>query len=196
MQLQARRRCGARQGQPDEFVRRGVAHHLAIDILALVRFPGCMSQVVVPEDPPVLPGDFEVVVKVRSEHTNGVMAVIEETIQPGRLVSPHTHENDVWVYVLAGEIGVLVGDTIATAGQGSWALKPRNMVHAMWNAAPMPARVIEILTPGGSELWFEELAMLAPGDAAGFEAACQRHGIRFLRDSPWAAELRARFGLK
>jgi hypothetical protein len=60
-----------------------------------------MSQPIVPEDPPVLPGDFEAVVKVRSEHTNGVMAVIEETIQPGRLVSPHTHENDVWVYVLA-----------------------------------------------------------------------------------------------
>jgi quercetin dioxygenase-like cupin family protein len=154
-----------------------------------------MSQVIVPEDPPVLPGDFEVVVKVRSEHTNGVMAVIEETIQPGRLVAPHTHDNDVWVYVLSGEIGVLVGDTVANAGQGSWALKPRNVVHAMWNSAAVPARVVEILTPGGSERWFEELAALTSGDAAGFEDACKRHGIRFWRDSPWTATLRERFNL-
>jgi quercetin dioxygenase-like cupin family protein len=105
-----------------------------------------MSQPIVPEDPPVLPGDFERVVKVRSEHTNGVMAVIEETIQPGRLVSPHTHENDVWVYVLTGEIGVLVGDTMAIAGQGSWALKPRNVVHAIWNSASVAAQVVEVDT--------------------------------------------------
>lgn len=155
-----------------------------------------MSQVVVPDDSSVLPGDFEVIVKVRSEHTHGVMAVIEETIPPGRLISPHTHANDVWVYVLSGEIGVLVGDTVATPGQGSWALKPRNVVHAMWNSATVPARVVEVLTPGGSEQWFEELAALTPGDAAGFEDACRRHGILFLKDSPWAAELRKRFNLR
>ena len=43
-----------------------------------------------------LPGDFQVRVKVRSEHTGGVMAVIEETVPPRRLISPHTHQNDVW----------------------------------------------------------------------------------------------------
>jgi quercetin dioxygenase-like cupin family protein len=155
-----------------------------------------MSEVIVPKKAPTLPGDFEVVVKVRSEHTHGVMGVIEETIQPGTLVSPHTHENDVWVYVLSGEIGVLVGEEVAHAGQGSWALKPRNVVHAMWNSGTVPARILEILTPGGSERWFEELAALKSGDAEGFEAACRRHGIAFKRDSPWTAELRQRFGLK
>jgi len=118
----------------------------------------CMSKVIVPEDGPSLPGDFEVVVKVRSEHTDGVMSVIEETIPPGRLSSPHTHINDVWVFVLSGEVGVLIGDNVALAKQGSWALKPRNVVHAMWNPATVPARVVEVLTPGGSERWCEELA--------------------------------------
>ncbi|HEU0167310.1 MAG TPA: cupin domain-containing protein [Chloroflexota bacterium] len=152
-----------------------------------------MSVIHRPEGGRQLPGDFEVLVRVRGEDTAGVMAVVEETIPPRRLVAPHTHGNDVWVYVLQGEIGVLVGDQVASAAAGAWALKPRNVVHAMWNAQAEPARIIEVLTPAGTERWFEELAALAPGDAAGFDAACRRHGIQFLRDSPWTAELRRRF---
>src|SRR5207247_1755306 len=96
-------------------------------------------------------------------HTNGVMSVIEETVPARRLIAPHTHQNDVWVYVLSGEVGILVGDQIDVAGGGSWALKPRNVVHAMWNAGTIPARVIEVLTPAGTERWFEEIAALAAG---------------------------------
>jgi quercetin dioxygenase-like cupin family protein len=43
------------------------------------------------------------------------MGVIEETVPPGKLIAPHTHQNDVWAYVLSGEIGVLVGDTSRAA---------------------------------------------------------------------------------
>ena len=52
-------------------------------------------------------------VRVRSEQTDGVMAVIEETLAPGAFITPHTHRNDVWVHVLTGEIGVLVGEETA-----------------------------------------------------------------------------------
>jgi quercetin dioxygenase-like cupin family protein len=148
-----------------------------------------------PRDGKDLGGDFEVVVKVRAEDTSGIMAVIEETVPPRRLIPPHTHQNDVWVYVLSGEIGLLVGDDIATASAGSWALKPRNIVHAMWNATTTPARIVEVLTPGGTERWFEELAVLRAGDNDGFDAACRRHGIHFLTDSPWTGELKRRFDL-
>ena len=101
----------------------------------------------------------------------------------------------MWVYVLSGEVGVLVGDQIDVAGPGSWALKPRDVVHAMWNAGALPARVIEVLTPGGTERWFEEIAALAAGDRTDFEEACGRHGIRFASDSPWTPELKRRYGL-
>jgi quercetin dioxygenase-like cupin family protein len=151
--------------------------------------------VIVRGDGTPLPGAFEVLVKVHTEHTGGAMGVIEETVPPRRLAPPHTHENDVWVYVLSGEIGVLVGEEIRIAGPGAWALRPRNVVHAMWNAGALPARVIEVLSPGGTERWFEELAALAKEDQAGFDAACLRHGIRFLTDSPWIAELRQRYDL-
>lgn len=142
-----------------------------------------------------LGGPFDVVVRVRSEQTGGVMAVIEETIPPGELITPHTHENDVWVHVLSGEIGVLVGEQTARAPAGAWALKPRDVLHSMWNAGAEPARIIEVLTPGGTERWFEEIATLAPGDDAGFRDACERYGIEFFPDSPWNRDLRDRYGL-
>ena len=93
-----------------------------------------------------------------------------------------------------GGIGSLPDQT-DVAGPGSWALKPRNVVHAMWNPGRVPARVIEVLTPGGTERWFEEIASLAAGDRAAFDAACRRHGISFLGDSPWTTELRRRYHL-
>jgi quercetin dioxygenase-like cupin family protein len=154
-----------------------------------------MSIVIRSDHGTLLPGDFQVRVKVRSEHTGGVMAVIEETVAPRRLISPHTHQNDVWVYVLSGEVGILVGDEVDVAGPGSWALKPRNVVHAMWNPGAAPARVLEVLTPAGTERWFEEIAALAAGDRTGFDAACHRHGIHFLPDSHWTGELKRRYHL-
>ena len=99
-----------------------------------------MTVIVGPDDGTRLPGSFEVVVKVRSEDTGGALAVIEETVPPGAFITPHTHQNDVWVHVLSGEVGVLVGETIAVASAGAWALKPRGVVHAMWNATSEPAR--------------------------------------------------------
>ena len=125
--------------------------------------------------------------RVRAEQTGGVIAVIEEIIPPSALITPHTHQNDVWVHVLTGEIGVLVGEETASAGPGAWALKPRGILHARWNSGATPARIIEVLTPGGSERWFEETAALQPGDTEGFQASCQRHGIEFF-PAPVAAE--------
>jgi quercetin dioxygenase-like cupin family protein len=158
-------------------------------------FAGVVRIIVGQEDGMQLPGDFQILITVRGEDTGGVMAVVEETIQPRALIPPHVHENDVWVYVLSGRIGVLVGDEVATADAGSWALKPRSVVHAMWNAEEEPARVIEVLTPAGTEEWFEEITSLPPDDDHSFQEACERHGIRFFPDSPWISELRTRFGL-
>jgi quercetin dioxygenase-like cupin family protein len=142
-----------------------------------------------------LPGAAEIVIKVRSEDTGGVMAVIEQTVLPHTLIPPHIHSNDVWVYVLSGEVGVLVGEKMDTASAGGWALKPRSVMHAMWNAGSEPARIIEVLTPAGSERWFEEVTHLAEGDSEGFSDACERHGIQFLIDSPWTGRLRNLFEL-
>jgi mannose-6-phosphate isomerase-like protein (cupin superfamily) len=153
------------------------------------------TRIIRPGDGTPLPGGFAVVIKVRSEATGGVMSVIEETLPAKRLITPHVHENDVWVYVLQGEIGALVGEEIVMAGPATWVLKPRGILHAMWNPGLGPARLIEVLTPGGSERWFEEVSSLDPGDRAAIDASCARYGVRFIEDSPWTQELRRRYGL-
>ena len=84
---------------------------------------------------------------------------------------------------------------MATATSGAWIIKPRGVVHAMWNPTDTPTRIIDVLTPGGSERWFEETAALTPGDDSEFAAICQRHGIEFLPNSPWTDRIRQEFHL-
>lgn len=152
------------------------------------------KQVIIPKTEK-LPGSFKVTIKVRSENTNHIMSVVEETLPPKVLVPPHIHENDVWVYVLTGEIGVLIGESIQIAHKGEWALKPRNIQHSMWNPGKTPATVIEVLTPGGTEKWFEEITSLKKGDTKGFDLACKKYGIKFLPESEWIQKLKKRFNL-
>jgi quercetin dioxygenase-like cupin family protein len=151
--------------------------------------------VIDPRDREPLPGPFQVRVVIRGSDTGGVLAAIEEVLPAKAFIRPHTHSNDVWINVLEGEVGVLVADEVTHAASGQWALKPRDVPHAMWNASPSPARILEILTPAGSEQWFEELARLDPADAGAFDESCRRYGIAFHRSSPWIAELERRFGL-
>ena len=40
---------------------------------------------------------------------------IEQPFAPGFLLPPHVHENDVWLYILAGEMHARVGDEIVKA---------------------------------------------------------------------------------
>ena len=134
------------------------------------------------------------VIKVSGEQTGGALAVVETVLSPRSLISQHVHANDVWIYVLAGEVGVLVGEEIATGGPGSWLLKPRSVPHAMWNATDRPARVMEVLTPAGSEGYFVDGEKIS--DQTAFDEMAARYGIRFLRESPWNDQLRAQFGLR
>lgn len=131
----------------------------------------------------------------RGTDTGGAMAVIEQTLAARSLIPPHTHANDVWVLVHSGTVGALVGEDIGEAVEGEWILKPRDVVHAMWNPGDSPARITEVLTPAGSEVWFEEVIALPSGDSEGFAASCRKHGISFDADSPWTQVLRDRYGL-
>ena len=155
-----------------------------------------MSILVGPDQGRHLPGDFKVTIKIRSEDTGGAFAVLEEVLPARRLIKPHTHGNDVWVYPIDGEVGVLVSEQIIAVCPGAWVLKPRDLPHAMWNATDRPVRIMEVLSPGGSERWFEEVSALPDDDRNGFQAACARHHMAFLPESLWTAELRKRFGLR
>ena len=53
-----------------------------------------------------------VIIKLYGEETNGVISIIEQPFEPGFLLPPHVHQNDVWLYILEGEMHARVGDEV------------------------------------------------------------------------------------
>jgi quercetin dioxygenase-like cupin family protein len=97
--------------------------------------------------------------KVVSADSGGSLAALEVEIPPRTLVKPHSHSReDEFSLVISGTVGARVGDQVLEAAAGAYLVKPRGTPHAMWNTASVPARVVEILSPGGLEDYFEELA--------------------------------------
>jgi mannose-6-phosphate isomerase-like protein (cupin superfamily) len=118
-----------------------------------------------------------------AEETGGGFSMVEHPIPPRTLVAPvHKHSNeDEYSYVIEGRMGALLGDDVIYAEVGDLAFKPRNQWHTFWNPDDRPCRILEIISPGGFERYFDELAavMVSPG----FEP-------------PQLAELGARYGLE
>jgi hypothetical protein len=56
-----------------------------------------------------------VIIKLYGEETNGVISIIEQPSEPGLLLPPHVHQNDVWLYVLEGQMHARVGDQVVAA---------------------------------------------------------------------------------
>ena len=137
--------------------------------------------------------------KVESADSGGGLAVLQVDIPAGTLVKPHNHtREDEFSLILAGTVGVRLGDRVMEAGQGAYLVKPRGTPHAMWNASSEPATVIEILSPGGLEAYFEELAPVlrhegGTGPQQYYELA-QRYGITIQDD--WIEELEQTYGVK
>ena len=138
-------------------------------------------------------GGMGVVFKVSGADTGGAFAVVEHPIEPGRLVLPHVHRNeDEYSYVLEGTIGARVGDHEATAGPGCYLLKPRGLMHTFWNAGPGPARLLEVISPAGFEMYFAELA--EAGDPDRRQELAAKYGVTYSSD--WVADLVSRYKLQ
>jgi quercetin dioxygenase-like cupin family protein len=138
-----------------------------------------------------------VIIKVYGEETNGAISIIEQPFEAGFLLPPHVHENDVWLYVLEGEMHARVGDEVVKATSGSWVLKPRGIPHTMWNAGPETARIIELYTPGGFEHFFRDFGARLRQGPVGLDELNHLgapHGIRFFDD--WIADLKAAYNLR
>lgn len=153
----------------------------------------------------VAPGDAKTVqlfgvrfgYQVTSADSGGSLAMLEVEIPPRTLVKPHNHtREDEFTHVLAGTVGVRTGDQVVEAPTGASLVKPRGIPHAMWNADAEPARVLEILSPGGLEDYFEELAPALREHAPPPEyyALAERYGLTIVDD--WIEELERTYGVK
>jgi quercetin dioxygenase-like cupin family protein len=135
--------------------------------------------------------------KVTSADSGGALSALEVTIPPGTLVKPHNHSReDEFTVVLAGTVGARVGDRVVEAGAGASMVKPRGIPHAMWNTGPEPARVLEVVAPGGLEDYFEELVPGPRGKvpAADYDALAARYGLTIVNE--WIEELERTYKVK
>jgi quercetin dioxygenase-like cupin family protein len=106
-----------------------------------------------------LPGTVRDRFMVMQEESGGGFSLVEHHFPPKTLAAPlhrHSHE-DEYSYVLEGRIGALLGDDVVYGEPGDLIFKPRGQWHTFWNAGETPARVLEIISPGGFEKAFLEM---------------------------------------
>ena len=123
-----------------------------------------------------------------SEETGGGFSLVEPPIPPRTLVAPvHRHSReDEYSFVLEGRMGALLGDDVIYAEAGELAFKPRGQWHTFWNPDENPCRVLEIVSPGGFERFFAELAAAMSGpefDPAEMGELGARYGLEFEPES-------------
>jgi mannose-6-phosphate isomerase-like protein (cupin superfamily) len=130
--------------------------------------------------------------------TGGGFSLVEHPMAPGALAAPlHRHSReDEYSYVIEGRMGADLGGEIVYAEAGDLVFKPRGEWHTFWNAGDEPARILEIISPAGFELFFAELVDLTQEprpetigpiaaryglemDWASLPVLCERHGLRF-----------------
>src|SRR5436190_14356746 len=143
-------------------------------------------------------GSIGVDFKLWGADTDGSVSVVEHPFPVGALVPPHVHTlEDEYSIVTAGEIGFRSGDREVVLGPGGYITKPRGEAHAMWNAGPAPARMIEVISPAGLELFFRAVVdLVEAGDLDpehGARLAAQ-HGLSFV-NTPRLADVVRRFNL-
>ena len=135
-----------------------------------------------------------------AEETGGGFSLVEHPMPPRALAAPvHKHsKEDEYSFVLEGRMGALLGDETVFADEGDFVFKPRDQWHTFWNAGDTPCRILEVISPGGFEHYFDELAevtsrpdfspeMIAPVAVAyGLEfdfektpAVVEEHGLEF-----------------
>ncbi len=102
--------------------------------------------------------------KAVGEQTGGAYGLVETTVSAASSgPPPHVHQSeDEAFYVLEGDVTVLIGDRTVTAAAGSFAFIPRGTIHTFSNQGALEARFLVILSPGGFEHAFEEMAEVAP----------------------------------
>lgn len=146
-----------------------------------------------------MPNDGHFIYKVSAEDSQGRFALLQGGLAPRMLIAPHVHSReDEMSIVIRGRLGARVGGTEYSLGPGGVLLKPRNVVHAMWNPTDEPSVVLEYITPAAYVRFFEEVAAMPGGwqgnrDKIGELAA--RYGQQFVQ-TEWISDVITRFGLR
>ena len=71
---------------------------------------------------------------------------------PGREPEPQVHEGYEWLYVLSGELRLLLGQTTVALRPGEVVEFDTHVPHAFWNPSAQPTEVLSLFGPQGERL--------------------------------------------
>jgi quercetin dioxygenase-like cupin family protein len=146
-----------------------------------------------------MPNYDHFIYKVASEDSAGRFALLQGGLPARVLIPPHIHtREDEMTIVIRGRLGAWVGEQEFELGPGGVLLKPRNIVHAMWNPTDEPSVLLEYISPGAYVRFFEEVATL-PGQWVGDRRAlvelAASYGQRWV-ETEWLPDVIRRYGLR
>ena len=103
-------------------------------------------------------GGITIVVRVSAEDSVGTMSVMEE-VEPMSDTPLHFHanENELF-YIVAGEHIITLGEREHRLGPGEAIFAPRGIPHAQRRVEPGVGHELIVVTPGGFEQFFGDLA--------------------------------------
>jgi quercetin dioxygenase-like cupin family protein len=94
--------------------------------------------------------------------------LVAVALQPDGWLAPHVHSFEEAIYVLEGELLVLIGDSVHRLVGGDYALFPTAVRHGLGNTSGTPARFLSLASPqrmppdaGRKDTFFEPALPLA-----------------------------------
>ncbi len=120
---------------------------------------------------------------ISSEQTGGALSLVDSISPIGSGPPKHIHDiEDETFYIVTGTLKFFLDGQTLVKHAGQAVFVPRGKVHTFQVVGDTPCRHLVVLTPGGFENFFKEMAQgrfAVPGDMAAIEASGTRHNMRF-----------------
>lgn len=130
---------------------------------------------------------LEIVGKVMSEETAGQYSVVMSTTPSGGGPPLHVHKHeDELFYVLKGRYLFRSGEKEIEAEEGDLIFLPRNIPHTFKNVGETEGILMNTISPGGFEQFFEEVDQLPkdqPLDREKVKEIATTYGLTFIKET-------------
>lgn len=121
----------------------------------------------------------------------GLVGIFESRVPAGDGPPLHIHHNeDEVLHVLEGQYEFWLDGAITRGGQGTTMFLPRGVPHTFRVVGGEPGRNLAIVTPGGFEGFFAEVAardLTLPRDMPRLVETGGLYGLEFVGPAPWPA---------
>ena len=130
-------------------------------------------------------------ITIDRQDSGGIVGMFEAMVPAGEGPPIHVHHNeDEVIHVLAGEYEFWLDGATRRLGPGASVFLPRGVPHTFRVVGKVPGRNIAVLTPGGFEAFFVDVAaknLRIPDDIGELTTIAERYGLEFLGPPQWPA---------